>query len=84
MFPPALPPAHANKSATLGYTPHAARTTATYPGPGRLVVYAMMYPIIEIVEQRTTKGPRRFALSEKKQIMSVETPAPAKGGTDSS
>ena len=29
-------------------------------------------------------GPRRFALSEKKHIMIVETLAQAKGGTDSS
>jgi hypothetical protein len=44
----------------------------------------MIYPIIDIVEHNTRKGPRRFVLSEKKQIIIVETPAHAKGGTDSS
>ena len=44
----------------------------------------MMYPIIEIMEHSARNGPRKFNLSEKKQIIIVATPAHAKGGTDKS
>lgn len=84
MFPPAFPPAHATEIAILGNAPQAAMIAAAYPGPGALVVYAMMYPIIETRAPAAMNGPRRFMLSDQMLTMYVEMPPRRKGGIDSS
>jgi hypothetical protein len=57
---------------------------AAYPGPGSLVVYAMMYPIIETRAQPAINGPRRFTLSDQMPTMYVEMPPRKKIGADNS